>query len=290
MSCKVSVLVPVYNAHSFLIKCVESILSQTFSDFELILVDDGSIDDSGDACDLYALNDSRVRVFHQANNGISKTREFALQQATGEYVMWVDSDDWIETDMVAMMVQSADNNHSDIVGCNLDVIWKDTTWKVVSKRTTIEGYRRDMIASQWAVLWRHLFRRSFLIENDIHFPEGINNGEDYYFVSKSFLCAHRFSFVDKILYHYNRLNQASTMAIQSRSKIYQQIEATKLVEALIRENNVHHIYRSELQIRKYIAKECLLDISFWRWFCIFPEVNFLWLKAQLGKWKQKAFK
>ncbi len=279
---EVSVLVPIYNVQCYLSKCIDSILGQTFKDFELILVDDGSTDESGAICDAYAAKDSRVNVFHQSNQGIGRTREFALQQARGEYVMWVDSDDWIEPDMLKQMVESAQENQSDIVGCNLDVVWKDAIWKIESKHTDIETYRRDMIASQWTVLWRHLFRRTLIEDNDIHFPEGINNGEDYYFVSNCFLCARKFSFVDTILYHYNRWNEGSTIATVDEKKIYEQIEATRLVDRLLIKLNRKKQYHKELLFRKHIAKEKLLQISFWKWMCVFPEASKILLKAKVS--------
>lgn len=286
---KVSVLVPVYNVRDFLSKCLESILVQSFCDFELILVDDGSTDESGSICEQYAAKDSRVRIFHQVNQGISKTREFALQQARGEYIMWVDSDDWIEPDMLQQMVESAEANQSDIIGCNLDVVWKDSIWKIETKHTDIEAYRRDMIASQWTVLWRHLFRRSLIEDNEIHFPDGINNGEDYYFVCNCFLYAKKFSFVDKILYHYNRWNEGSTMALVCENKIYEQIEATRFVEHLLIKLNQKKLYKKELQFRKHIAKEKLFQISFWKWMFVFPDASMILLKAIVGKQIHSSF-
>lgn len=94
----VSIIVPVYKVEGYLVRCLESLLKQTFIDFEILLINDGSPDRSGEICDEYALKDSRIRVFHKNNGGVSSARNLALDYAKGEYVTFVDSDDWIDAD------------------------------------------------------------------------------------------------------------------------------------------------------------------------------------------------
>ena len=96
---KISIIVPIYNAEKYLARCIESILRQTYSDLEIILVDDGSVDDSADICDTFAFQDERILVFHQANGGVSVARNLGLKKATGDFVMFVDADDCIEPDL-----------------------------------------------------------------------------------------------------------------------------------------------------------------------------------------------
>ena len=96
---KISVIVPVYNVEKYLHRCVDSILAQTFNDFELLLIDDGSKDKSGAICDEYAAKDSRVRVFHKENGGVSSARNLGLENAKGDWIIFIDSDDWIADDM-----------------------------------------------------------------------------------------------------------------------------------------------------------------------------------------------
>lgn len=95
---QISVIVPVYNVEKYLSRCIESILSQTFTDFELLLIDDGSTDRSGEICDEYAKKDTRIRVFHTKNRGVSAARNLGLDNAKGEWISFVDSDDWVEND------------------------------------------------------------------------------------------------------------------------------------------------------------------------------------------------
>ena len=105
---KVSVIVPVYNTRGYLARCIESILGQSFSDFELLLVDDGSTDGSGDLCDSFLTKDSRVRVFHLQNGGVSAARNYGIQQAQGEWICFVDSDDEVLKDYLQDMVSAID--------------------------------------------------------------------------------------------------------------------------------------------------------------------------------------
>ena len=100
---KISVIVPVYKAEAYLHRCVDSILAQTFQDFEVLLIDDGSPDRSGEICDEYARKDKRVRVFHKENGGVSSARNMGLDNARGEYVCFVDSDDWLDEEMFAII-------------------------------------------------------------------------------------------------------------------------------------------------------------------------------------------
>ena len=115
MNLKVSIIVPIYNAQKTLERCIESILNQDFSDFELLLIDDGSKDDSGKICDVYAKKDHRVRVIHKENSGVSASRNLALQEAKGEYLQFLDADDWITPNATRLLVESLEQNHCDMV-------------------------------------------------------------------------------------------------------------------------------------------------------------------------------
>ena len=115
MAPKVSIIIPIYNAEAHLHRCIDSVLKQDFADFELILMDDGSKDSSGRICDEYEALDERVRVIHKENTGVSDTRNLAISMAKGEYLQFLDSDDWITPDATGLMVRAAMEHQCDMV-------------------------------------------------------------------------------------------------------------------------------------------------------------------------------
>ena len=134
---KLSVIVPVYNTEKYLRECVDSILAQTFTDFELILVDDGSTDGSGAICDEYAGKDSRIRVIHQENGGATLARRSGVRIAQGEYVAFVDSDDWIAQHIYQNMMEKAETCGADVILC--DIVLETQTNQVVVHSDYLPG-------------------------------------------------------------------------------------------------------------------------------------------------------
>ncbi len=204
---KVSVIVPVYNSERYMAECIESILNQTYSDLELILIDDGSADRSGTICDGYQ-KDSRVRILHRGNQGVSRTRNEGISLARGEYLLFVDSDDTIESDMVESMVSVAEKTDADVVFCGL---WHD--YMDGSKRkfpdkeiywetdgiTAIREVFKNYIATAGPVC--KLFRKE-LVKTDM-FPVDLTVGEDAVAVVQVLKKAGVVVFDTKPFYHYN---------------------------------------------------------------------------------------
>lgn len=122
---KVSIVVPVYNVEKYMKRCLDSILAQTYTNLEIILVDDGSTDSSGEICDTYAEKDNRVVVIHKDNGGLSDARNVGIEKATGEYIAFIDSDDYIDLSMVQVMVEKLEATSSDIVLCNYEYVDED---------------------------------------------------------------------------------------------------------------------------------------------------------------------
>lgn len=121
MNPKVTVIIPVYNMEKYITECLESVVKQTLQDIEIIVIDDGSTDQTGKIVDRYALQYSKVKVYHQENKGLYKTREIALERAHGEYIGWVDADDFVASDMFEILYREAVKNESELVYC--DYAW-----------------------------------------------------------------------------------------------------------------------------------------------------------------------
>ena len=118
MKSLVSVIVPIYKVEKYLNKCVDSIINQSYKNLEIILVDDGSPDKCGEICDKYAEKDSRVKVIHKENGGLSDARNAGIDIAKGDYLLFVDSDDWITSNICEVLIKNANDNLSDIIACN----------------------------------------------------------------------------------------------------------------------------------------------------------------------------
>ena len=195
MDCRLSIVIPVYNVEDYLPRCLDSILSQKFSAFEVILVDDGSKDSSSEICDVYSVKDSRFRTLHKKNGGVSAARNSGLQLAKGEYVMFVDSDDALSPDSLEKMFEIVDNGNVDLVvgGFNsyLDTTLTDVYGpKSSSSNEHIYSFFDDAMNEYGELFrspWAKLYKRSIITRNSLSFNESLSYAEDKLFVY-SYLC------------------------------------------------------------------------------------------------------
>ena len=228
MNPTVSIIVPVFNAEKYINRCIDSILCQEYTDFELILADDGSTDASGEICDSYAAGDSRVKVFHKPNTGVSDTRNFALKQARGTYLQFVDSDDWITPDATKLFVRAAIENQCDMVIADF--------YRVVGKRVSPKGdideeglLSRDAFASHmmtnpaafyYGVLWNKLFRREIVEKYQLHMDENLSWCEDFLFNLEYILHAETFYVLQTPVYYYVKTEGSLVSQGMSFSKTF----------------------------------------------------------------------
>lgn len=189
MNPTVSIIVPVYNAEATISRCIESIINQEYRDFELLLIDDGSTDSSGTICDRYAAEDSRIRLIHKENTGVSETRNMALDLACGTYLQFLDSDDWITPNATRLFVEEAERYHCDMVISDF--------YRVVGKRVAHKGdIDDDCVLTQeefsahmlqnpadfyYGVLWNKLYRRDIVEKYHLRMNPEISWCEDFMF-------------------------------------------------------------------------------------------------------------
>lgn len=271
---KISVIVPVYNAEQYLPRCIDSILSQTFTDFELLMIDDGSTDNSGEICDEYEKKDDRIRVFHKENEGISVTREFGINHVNGQFIQFVDSDDWIEFNMLELMYNQAIITGADIVGCNFIQEYENKSLNTKAIYKDKESFTLSVISNYWGVLWKLLIHHQLFVKNNIHFPAGINGGEDYFVVTQLLLNCNIVSFVDSHLYHYVRYNNTSFISTPSFEKLMYQVKATYLVENVLKKMSKEKIYSIALEKRKVATKLAIINNYFWKGYSLYPELKY----------------
>ena len=180
---KVSVIMPVYNVEKYVAKAIESIQAQTLEDFELIIVDDGTPDKSGDICDAYAEKDSRIHVIHKENGGAPSARNTAIEQAKGKYFYFMDSDDWAEPDMLKDMVALAEEHDAQLVitGYFIDTYFSEDdyfTFNIVQPDAIYpdkDSFRRNAYrlfdSNMLYTPWNKLYLASYILENDLRFPD-----------------------------------------------------------------------------------------------------------------------
>lgn len=202
----ISVIVPVYNVEPYLDRCVQSIVDQTYTNLEIILVDDGSPDNCPAMCDAWAEKDCRIRVIHKKNGGLSDARNAGMAAAAGEYIAFVDSDDWIDPDMYELLYTRMTNDDCDIAACGVEMVWEDGS---PSRPLTAPGCSvLDTNEAMGALLdesrlkqpvWYKLYRTSLI--RDLAFPVGKYH-EDVFWSYQAIARARRVSVCDSPCYFY----------------------------------------------------------------------------------------
>lgn len=229
---KVSVVVPVYNAMPFLPFCIDSILAQTFPDLEIILVDDGSTDGSPSLCDKYAAKDTRIICIHQKNTGAAAARNTGLSLATGEFITFVDSDDWIDPDMYETMVMVAEKRNCDLVICDCLKEYRNTR-QIYTHDLPGGFYDREAMVSryfpqllmpdtmEYPVTISNcllLIRRKLIEKHGLSFPEGIRFSEDLLFGSEVGYYAQSMVYLKGYAPYHYRQNQNSVTHAKFKNK------------------------------------------------------------------------
>ncbi|MCI9149327.1 MAG: glycosyltransferase [Lachnospiraceae bacterium] len=208
---KISVVVAVYNAKEYLEKCIKSICGQTWKNLEILLVDDGSTDGSGELCDILAQQDARIHVIHQKNCGVSETRNAGIRRSTGRYIAFVDSDDYLEKEYVEMLVDQSCLDSMAIVGYYIDIEKEG----IIRKRPVTAGKELIRILDErqvakiyqlglFSVVWNKLYETKIL-KDGVFFEKGISLGEDLIFnLNYMSRKGREYRIVNRPLYHYVR--------------------------------------------------------------------------------------
>ena len=271
---KISIIVPVYKVEKYLRRCLDSIVAQTFTDWECILVDDGSPDNSGKICDEYAGKDNRFRVFHQENQGVSAARNKGLDEAKGEWITFIDSDDWIEKEMLAELYDCAVKNEAEVVLSGLNI----TDGKTKGEQLKIKNGELSMPTDfTWTTQGpcAKLFKRTILCKYNIRFPNGFAIAEDLYFTFKVYWNTDKIWGMDKIFYNYFQ-NEKSAVHTISKEKIQDEVKIISMIEQIIhtKQSNVWNDFLKEKKLKaKNAFLLCFSEIDCQSFRNTFPEVN-----------------
>lgn len=247
----VSIIVPVYKVEKYLEKCVKSILEQTYSALEVILVDDGSPDRCGKMCDEYANHDKRIKVIHKENGGLSDARNTGILNATGKYLMFVDSDDWIRKDAVEQVVEKAEQYRTDIVLFDYVRVEEDTNIERcfstnLPEEVIISGEDTPQLICKSCSACNKLFRKDFWEQTKVSFPVG-RYYEDLGTIPKLMGSAKRVIYVKEAFYFYLQ-RKGSIMHTSDLEKNYKdRIAMTDGVIEFYTSRNLFGKYQKELE-------------------------------------------
>lgn len=212
MSVPISIIVPIYNMEKLMRKCLDSILAQTFQDYECLLIDDGSKDGSPAMCDEYAAKDERFKVFHKPNGGLSDARNYGLARAHGEYTIFFDPDDWVDEDCLKDLYAKVQETDADMVMC--DLYYNDPYRQRYSKQepTSLDhnDVLKDLITGKvHGFTVTKLLRRTLYQQYDLQYPVGMYGCEDQYTMCKLLKNDIKIAYLPKAYYHYMHYNTAS---------------------------------------------------------------------------------
>lgn len=257
---KISVIIPIYQVEKFLKKCIDTVREQTYQNLEIILVDDGSKDNCPQICDEYAKEDARIRVIHKENGGLSDARNVGIENATGEYLFFVDSDDWIEKETLAHLYAILIENQADIVECQYEKVYQETDKLLNEKTEEIKVLQSGQALENLAlenqvnnvIVCGKLYKKNLFYE--IRFPKGKIH-EDEYTTYKLFYIADKIAVTNLKLYYY-RQREGSIIVTDFNPKRLDIIQAYEERLAFYQEKQEIDLYKLELTKFLYILIYC----------------------------------
>lgn len=228
----VSIIVPMYNVEQFIGKCIDSIVGQTYKNIEIILIDDGSPDQSGNIAEKLALTDTRIQVIRTKNQGVSSARNLGIKLSKGEYLIFVDSDDYLSPDYVDYMMSMALNNEAEFVMSKNCHLFPSTETKYDDPIDNIEIWSPEKAASILLYpgkieigCWNKLFLKEFIVNNNIVFPEGLYMGEGLNFIVNAAQKANKICVGSKRVYNYRKDNKQSATTVVNIPKYFNALRA-----------------------------------------------------------------
>ena len=298
---KVSIIVPIYNVEKYLCRCLDSILDQTFTDYELILVDDGSTDSSGELAEGFGSRDSRISIYHKKNGGLSDARNYGIERAGGEYLCFIDSDDWVEKNYLGELVRLIEEYEADIAICGFkrnsgdeDIIQPQDPAVISESGTEAIDNLYGSHYTEYVVAWNKLYKKE--IFDGIRYTEGMIH-EDEAICGEVYCRARKVVRTDKVLYNYRSNNSSSIMtsgysvkrldilkALELRMETYRRYGLQKYYE----KDSFKYLYKillNEIEIRKLDSdnREIIKGLKEKYWTKYKEALGFDWsIKRKLG--------
>lgn len=247
-----SIVVPVYNIEKYIEKCIKSLIAQTYENMEILLVDDGSLDNCGKICDSYAKKDSRIRVIHKENGGLSEARNQGAFEAKGEYLFFIDGDDSVSPKLVEETILCAEKQNADMVIFDFESVEEETGRRdlyhfALPKERTVNVYDMPELILKTPAAWCRMYRKSFWDRSKIRYPKGLHY-EDLATTPKLTLMAERIGYTGGAPLYYYMLRQGSIMRSNNFERSYK--ERTCVLSSLreyFKEQGAEEKYHRELE-------------------------------------------
>ena len=260
----VSIIVPVYNIERYIQKCVDSILAQSYQSFELILVNDGSTDYSGKICDAYEAIDSRIKVVHKPNGGLTSARNAGLSVARGEWIMHVDGDDWINHDMLKEMLYVAEKTSADVIIGNLRFVYEENNYWDYKMNDWSEDKKDSLnkyISGGWTCVCGSMAKKYLYDKYNLRSPEGISYCEDFHLAVRLCYYSDKVVHINKSYYNYRQQPLSIVHNLNRKTEADEQWVYQDTIR-FFKEQGVYEDYRKVMSWRTLkSAQELLLDPS-----------------------------
>lgn len=267
---KVSIIVPIYNVEKYIERCIKSLISQTYRDIEILLINDGSPDDSKTICEKYEKIDKRIKLYNKENGGLSDARNYGLKRATGEYILFVDSDDYIESNAVEVLISEMQKDNLDIVAGNaiLEADGEDKKYLDITKHNDnkvtdgleyyVSSNEEDFFQASPCV---YMYKRELILENNLFFEKGILH-EDEEWTPRVMIKAKRVKYINFVFYHYTVSRENSIMNSKDKTKnMVDLLNTYKKLEKIFNETEAskeQHKKMNDYLCRVYI-NACVLE-------------------------------
>lgn len=257
---KISVIIPIYQVEKFLNKCIESVISQTYKCLEILLIDDGSKDNCPKICDQYAKEDKRIKIIHKENGGLSDARNMGIKNATGDYIFFLDSDDWVDQRIISHLYMLIKKYDADIAECQYEKVYKEDAIinnedkeeiKVYTPKESLENLITERSENR-VVSWNKLYKKKLF--NQIEFPMGKIHEDEYTTYKLLYKC--KKIVVTNLKFYYYRQRENSIISEKFNPKRLDVIQAYEEKLEFYKEKNEIELYQKEIPKFLYILLNC----------------------------------
>ena len=279
---KVSIIVAAYNIEDYIKRCMYSIVNQTFKDIEIIVVNDGSTDNTLNIINDFAKNDARIKVINKKNGGLIEARKSGLEIASGEYILFLDGDDWLHLEAIEKLYKEAKKDNFDIVLYNFYLAYDNNKLEEKSSFEEIVKHEDDYLKLSLtgqigANIWAKFLKRKFLIDNNIEFVKNITYAEDVATTNLLFMYSPKVSTIDENLHYYYQRENSVTKVVDE--KVFDIPKALEFIKSNLEKQGLYEKYKEEFE---YL---CYKHIYFYQ---IISSTNYIDIHRQLDKiWRSK---